>query len=290
MSVDNSYKPGGLSKGGLAAAVLFPILAVIAAVAVYVKWSRAKEVKKRQRWSQAVDKRMSTISTDWRSMTGSGANAAIRNSMAPGNRNTRASSFFAGNGPALGRPSSTFAAEGNQAGLGAQYAYNEEDPQMVQVARPRASTLGTPNTRVSRISFAADAHPRPSMGGESSLRQSIYTMHSGGPSRAFHHSGDDSPPPLPHSPNSPQYYSEDNMSPTNGFSPTQTHGASPLTPDQIRARIANGAIGEIDERPSMDGEFRNEVLRMPAMSSMYSFSLRHGMFTDYHFSDAHWTH
>ncbi|KAG8971389.1 hypothetical protein FRB90_010509, partial [Tulasnella sp. 427] len=56
-SVNNIFHGGGLSKGGLAAAVLLPLLAVFVGLGVYVKISRGKEAKKRQRWSQAVDKR-----------------------------------------------------------------------------------------------------------------------------------------------------------------------------------------------------------------------------------------
>lgn len=71
------------SKAGrTAAAVLLPLLFVGLAVAAYLKWQRGRAQKETKRFSVAVDKRMSTISGDWKSMTPAGASAAIRNSMA----------------------------------------------------------------------------------------------------------------------------------------------------------------------------------------------------------------
>ncbi len=49
-------------------------------VAAWIKWQRMKGQEKRKRFSQAIDKRMSTISQDWKSLSAAGASAAIRNS------------------------------------------------------------------------------------------------------------------------------------------------------------------------------------------------------------------
>ncbi|EJT98290.1 hypothetical protein DACRYDRAFT_102105 [Dacryopinax primogenitus] len=143
-------------KGAIAAAVLIPIIVLVAAAIIYIKWSRKKEAKKRERFSQAIDKRMSVISTDWRPSTTAGARASIA---VGAHRGSLATSVY------LPRPSSTFATEGGQAGLG---AYNGE---MSEKAIPRPSfqtqtSLGVPSsqtTRVSRISFAPTVHPRISM-------------------------------------------------------------------------------------------------------------------------------
>ncbi|CAE6429857.1 unnamed protein product [Rhizoctonia solani] len=201
-TVNNNFNGGGLNKGALASAVIFPILAVAVALIIYVKFSRKKEAKKRQRWSQAMDQRMSIISKDW----------GGRPSMA-GNRNTRASSWYVthmGNG-AAGRPSSTF--ESGQAGIGARFGPNSPGgPEMAQV-RPRAlSSLG-PSDRISRVSFAADS--RPSLG--DSMRPAI--SH-GTPTRAFHSA----------------VYPSDDIE----LSPTQTNGPFSLSADEIRAKVAQG--------------------------------------------------
>ena len=78
----------GPSKGGIAAAVIIPILFIVAlVVAAYIRISRQRGQEKRKQFSEMVDKRRSTISADWKSLSGAGANAAIRSSMAmPGNR------------------------------------------------------------------------------------------------------------------------------------------------------------------------------------------------------------
>ncbi|KAI8977713.1 hypothetical protein BD414DRAFT_422393 [Trametes punicea] len=231
----------GISKGAVAAAVLLPLLFLIGlVVAAYIKISRAKGKEKRRRFSQAVDKRMSTISTDWKSMTGAGANAAIRNSIAVSNDSgNRLSSFSFG---AI-RPSSTVAVEGGQAGIGARGIYQPsgDGPQMSQL-RPGLRTSAFEN-RVSRVSFAAD--PRPSS-------ESRRTRQS----RAFH-VGHAPVPPLPERQNS-QNSTENSSNSSPILSPVQTAGPLSLTAEDIRARMAGQ---EAAPRPSID-----EV--MPALSMM----------------------
>lgn len=229
----------GLSHGKVAAAVIIPLLIIGGLlVAAWMKFVRAKTDEKRKTWTEAVDKRMSTISTDWKSITPGGAQAAIRNSMAvSGTSGNRNSSFSFG---AI-RPSSTFATEGGQAGIGSKGMYtqdndNLEQPQMSQLrsgpripsaagSLPRVSFAA--DTRVSRVSFATD--PRPS------------TETRRGVSRAFHVSD---APPMP-----VRQYSDDAMS------PTQTDGPMSLSADDISARMSESA-----PRPSMDDY-------MPALSS-----------------------
>ena len=208
----------GTSKGAIAAAVLVPIIVISLLAAAYIRLSRQKGKEKRKRFSEMVDKRMSTISTDWKSLSGAGANAAIRNSMAvPGNR---ASSFSFG---AI-RPSSTVAEEGGQAGIGARGMDAEEQPQMSQL-RPGVRTSAFEN-RVSRVSFAAD--PRPST--ESRRTRAFHTGHV---------------PPLPERQASTE--SSSNASPI--MSPIQTAGPLSLTPEDIRAHMSGQ---ESAPRPSID--------------------------------------
>ena len=224
----------GLSTGKIAVAVIIPLMFIVALiVAAYFKISRERGREKRKRWSEAVDKRMSTISTDWRSISAAGASAAIRNSMAiPGNR---ASSFSFG---AI-RPNSTFAADGGQAGIGSHAVQDGDDaaPPMSQL-RSGARTAAPAASRVSRVSFAADV--RPSI----ESRRTVT-------SRAFHTGF---VPPLPERQDSDTTVS----SPDGILSPTQTHGPLSLSVEDIQSRLT-GESGP--PRPSMD-----EML--PALRSM----------------------
>lgn len=227
-TVNNNFNGGGLSKGALAAAVIFPLLAVGVALAIYVKFSRTKEAKKRQRWSQAIDKRMSVVSKDWVS---GGRPSGV------GTRNTKASSWFVQNmGGSAGRPSSTFANESGQAGIGARGIHPSSigsTPEMAHVARPRAlSSLNA--DRISRVSFAGDSRP--------SFGDSLRPAHSHPtPTRAFHNATT-----VP-----------DDME----MSPTQTTGPFSLSAEEIRAKVAQG---QEQGRPSVDGDLRNDILQMPA--------------------------
>lgn len=225
---------GGMAKGAMAAAALVPIIVIALIIAgVYIKITRAKSQDKSKRWSEAIDRRMSTIATDWNPITASGATAAIRSSMAiPGNR---ASSFSFGGI----RPLST-AAEGGHAGVGARahvgsvYDGSQSDlpPQMSQL-RPglRTNALAERTSRV--VSFADQ--PRPSQ----DSRRSRAT------SRAFTNAF---VPPLP------------NRQDSGDISPVQREGALTLTADDIRARLSSASSAQ--PRPSVD-----EV--MPALSSTY---------------------
>ncbi|KAG6893949.1 hypothetical protein C0992_008036, partial [Termitomyces sp. T32_za158] len=79
--------PSGTSKspspGATAAAVILLLLFVGLAIFAYMRYQRRRASAKSKRFSQALDKRMSTISADWKSISAAGAQAAIRNSIAP---------------------------------------------------------------------------------------------------------------------------------------------------------------------------------------------------------------
>jgi len=209
--IDNSsQQSSGSSKGKIAAGVLVPLLIIIgASIYVWIRYKRTKGKENRKRWSEAVDKRMSTISTDWKSISAAGASAAIRNSMAAGGGGNRNSSFSFG---AI-RPASTFGE--NQAGIGTR-GPGEDPPQMSQL-RPgfRPSSLGV--DRVSRVSFAADTRPS----GES--RRATRALHTG------------HVPPIPTHQDSSE------------LSPTQTAGALPLTADDIRNQMSGQARPSMDD-------------------------------------------
>lgn len=148
---------------------------------------------------------MSTISTDWKSVTPAGATLAIRNSMAVGDRKSTMS--FGG------YRASTIALEGGQAGIGTRGLAGEDmAPEMSQL-RPglRASAFGE---RISRVSFAPDTRPS----GE--YRRT----------RAFQDNFE--VPPVP----------SIEVDATGMLSPTQTSGPMTLTAEDINARM-NGQIG-----------------------------------------------
>lgn len=210
---DISNASKSLSAGKKAAAVLLTLLFIGLGIAGYIKYKRYKGMKERKRWTEAVDKRMSTISTDWKSVSVAGANAAIRNSIAVG---SRSSAFSFG---AI-RPSSTFAVEGG----------DDEKRSISQMRtgvglRSPGSTIST--DRVSRVSFAPDT--RISRASAADSRPSTESRRT----RAFHVGY---VPPVPSLPDTDTTAVDD--SDTGSLSPRQSQGPLALTPDDIRVRIA----------------------------------------------------
>ena len=218
--VGNFSSSSSSSGGKIAAGILVPLLFIGLGIGAYFKLSRAKTKEKSRRFSEAIDKRMSTISVDWKSMSAAGAQAAIRQSMAISGTN-RNSAFSFG---AI-RPVSTAAVEGDPS---ISDKASLDAPSMSQL-RPslRSASLGD---RVSRVSFAADI--RPSM----ESRRTI------GTSRAFHTGF---VPPLPSKDGRDGKEDED----AGDLSPTQTRGPFTLTPEDIRARMSSTTS---EARPSMD--------------------------------------
>jgi hypothetical protein len=220
-----------LTSGQKAAAVIMPLLLLIILGSVYwVRRSRKKGKVDRKQWSEEMDKRMSRISADWKSVTPSGAKEAVRQSMAysasyrfsvfdgtpVGVRQSVASELG-------GRPSSTLV--GSARGASALYQQNNVSidvvppPPIPRMSQLRSSTYS--GERVSRVSFANDPRPKSRY-----KENSVY--------------GDFPPvPPM--------------------MSTDQTKGPLTLTADDIRARM-QGVNGDDKGRDSMD-----EV--MPALSS-----------------------
>jgi hypothetical protein len=184
-------------SGKVAAGVLVPILIIaLLGIAYYVKMRRAKTADKTKRFSEMVDKRMSTISTDWKSLSAAGASAAIRSSIAISSEDGaggRASLFGSP------RPSSSYPADGGQAGIGASHL------------RPGLRTAQLAE-RVSRVSFAEGTRPS----GE--YRRNAT-------SRAFHNGF---VPPVP-------ALEESDI---DVMSPTQSQGAIPLSNEEISHRAS----------------------------------------------------
>jgi len=209
-NVNNFGQQRSSSKGKVAAGVLVPLLIIIGAcIYAFMRYKRIKGKENRKRWSEAVDKRMSTISTDWKSISAAGASAAIRNSIAVNGSGNRNSGFSFG---AI-RPASTFSE--NQAGVGT-HGSGEEPPQMSQL-RPglRTSTVGA--DRISRVSFAVDTRPS----GES--RRTTRAFHTG------------HVPPIPTRQDSSE------------LSPTQAAGPLPLTAGDIRDQMSGQARPSMDD-------------------------------------------
>jgi len=244
----------GMTAGKTAAAVLIPLLVVIAITVAYVHWQRKKAGTRSELFTTKVDQRMSTISTNWKSITAAGANAAIRNSIATGNRS---SSFSFG---AI-RPASIIDPSDNQAGIGAARQMSQmrtgvglRNPN--SIPSERVSSLAESVTRQSRVSFANDA--RPSI--DSGTRKT----------RAYHEGHVPPVPTLPPSatlagasPDDSPTFVDDSVQ----LSPRQTSGPLTLTPEDIRARIQAGSRARSISNVSapIKGEHCDDVL--PALSS-----------------------
>jgi hypothetical protein len=218
------------SGGKVAAAVVIPLLLIICIViGAIVKLRRQSGKDERRRWSEAVDRRMSTISTDWKPISVAGAQAAIRNSIAG---DPRASSFSFGNI----RPASSIVVEGGQAGIGARA--RTVLPDVSNGTAQLRSSLATSQImaeRVSRVSFAPDVRP------SSESRRTVY-------SRAFHTA---IIPPVPDR----KWEDSDHDS----LSPTQANGPETLSIEDIQAHLAGK---ETKPLPSVDAV-------MPALRCAY---------------------
>lgn len=217
------------SGGKVAAAVVMPLLLIICiAIAAIVKLRRQSGKEERRRWSEAIDRRMSTISTDWKPISVAGAQAAIRNSIA-GDASNRASAFSFGNI----RPASSIVVDGGQAGIGARA--RTVLPNASNGTAQLRSSLATSQImaeRVSRVSFAPDVRP------SSESRRTVY-------SRAFHTA---IIPPVP------DRKWEGSQTPTlisdnDSLSPTQTSGPETLSIEDIQAHLAGK---ETKPLPSVD--------------------------------------
>jgi len=217
------------SGGKVAAAVVVPLLFIICiVVAALIKLRRQSGKEERRRWSEAIDRRMSTISTDWKPISVVGAQAAIRNSIA-GDSSSRASAFSFGSI----RPASSIIVEGGQAGIGtrARTVLPGESNYTAQL-RPPLATGQITAERVSRVSFAPDVRP------SSESRRTVA-------SRAFHTAIIPPPPDRKWDSQAPALNSDHD-----GFlSPTQTNGPETLSIEDIQAHIAGK---ETEPHPSVD--------------------------------------
>ncbi|KAF8628775.1 hypothetical protein AX15_003731 [Amanita polypyramis BW_CC] len=226
------------SHGKIAAGVLIPLLLLIAGVVAYIRFQRRRGREKRKRWSEMVDKRMSTISTDWKSISAAGAQAAIRHSMAIGARDS-SFSFGAIRPPSMAiEPTSPDMAQIRRPGTGLRNATLAN----AIASEERVSRVSFADTaRVSRVSFAAD--PRPS----TESRRTVGTIGSSRASRAFHSAYAPPVPSLPavYTPKEKIQETLDDMDAT--LSPRQTAGPLTLSPDDIRARIQNSKVEKDDD-------------------------------------------
>jgi len=221
-----------------AAGILVPLFLILLGVAVYIKLKRNREQAKRRAWTEKIDTRMSTISTDWKSVSAAGAQAAIRNSIAVGNRN---SSFSFG---AI-RPLSSV--DIDEKGAEKRPTSTMRTGTGVGLRNPNALSQVRTSERLSRVSFATDTQPRVSR--VSFADQPRPSIESRRTNRPFHSAY---VPPVPSIPRDREE-----------LSPEQTAGPLSLTPDDIKARIAAAANGKT-KNGSVSGSEFDEVL--PALS------------------------
>jgi len=161
----SSTKSGGISKGGIAAAVIVPIIAVIAAIAVAIRFWRQRETEKRKRWSQALSTHSAGLEWEKGAHPGEKPPSVLGGMPRPSmsSQRTRPMSYAT---------SSIYAVENNMAGTGAAFArpaYNTRSHSNDNVSRSSV-VLPDGNVRQSRISFADNARPdrrsRLSLGGD----------------------------------------------------------------------------------------------------------------------------
>src|SRR5258708_25557406 len=188
-----------------------------------------KRAEKSKRFSQVVDQRMSTISTDWRSISGAGANAAIRASMTV-------------DSSAYGRPASFLSTtESGQAGIGSRFNnmdLTEQDVPRMSQLRGSVMASGERSSRV--VSFASD--PRHSL----EAPQTPHTVASGSRriyTRSFHQAQN--------------FGDEDDIHNDLQISPRQSLGPAALSNAEIEVRASTG-----------NESLRREMLQMPAMTLM----------------------
>ena len=204
-----------LSGGKIAAAVIMPLLVVgFLCVAAFIKLRRERGREQRKQWNEAIDRRMSTISTDWKPISAAGAQAAIRSSIAV-DGSIRSSSFSFGNI----RPDSTVVVEGGQAGIGSR-ARTVLPGQSNGTAQLRSSAINARaiSERVSRVSFAPDVRQ------SSESRRAVQ-------SRAYHTA---IVPPLPDR----KWEITTDSDADRAISPTQADGPQTLSIEDIQAHLA----------------------------------------------------
>ncbi|KAK0219343.1 hypothetical protein EDD85DRAFT_942235 [Armillaria nabsnona] len=150
-----------ISAGQIAAAVVAPVVFIIICVTAWLIWRRKKGLNERRAWTEAVDRRMSTT-TDWPSITVSGASAAIRNSLvgtptltSTGNRPN--SSFYAGPGHA-GLGAGLYRHQNEQLAT-SPFSSNKDDSVAVGTGESmllnvdaRDAEISTPETITARVS------------------------------------------------------------------------------------------------------------------------------------------
>jgi hypothetical protein len=163
--VSSTKSGGGISKGGIAAAVVVPILVVIIAVAVAIRFWRQRETEKRKRWSQALSTHSAGLEWEKGAHPGEKPPSVLGGMPRPSmsSQRTRPMSYAT---------SSIYAVENNMAGTGAAFArpaYTTRTSSSDNVSRSSV-VLADGNVRQSRISFAENARPdrrsRLSLGGD----------------------------------------------------------------------------------------------------------------------------
>ena len=163
--VSSTKSGGGISKGGIAAAVVVPILVVIVAVAVAIRFWRQRETEKRKRWSQALSTHSAGLEWEKGAHPGEKPPSVLGGMPRPSmsSQRTRPMSYAT---------SSIYAVENNMAGTGAAFArpaYTTRTSSSDNVSRSSVA-LADGNVRQSRISFAENARPdrrsRLSLGGD----------------------------------------------------------------------------------------------------------------------------
>ena len=256
------YAAGGLTAGGKAAAIICPLIVVSVLLGIYIRKLHINRNNKTAVWAEKMDQRMSRVSVDW--MAGGDGSAGPR----PGSR--PASYMQRPSGDAAGMAGRGTAMQANDfAPRGMSLDYNMRDRRQSRISFAHE----TQGDRVSRISFGNPSSQDHSRGHKTSASLSRI-----GPSSLRHSFYDGTAPAVP--PLNPAYressysdaYADGAMEDIDelAMSPTQHQGAMPLSSHQLDHLQGNGAMQRGESADASDREFRDSVLKYPAISMISS--------------------
>jgi hypothetical protein len=239
------YKAGQLTAGGMAAAIVVPLIVVAIALGIYIRKLHLNRNNKTADWADHMDNRMSKISLDW---TSGGDGQA---GPTPG---SRPASFLSARPQSSYRPSVDAVRAQYAASLAGQGAGSTEHgsgrEEMSEVGRESlyAASAGQSNNRVSFAQSTAAGHasaghqPSSLRAATNNPRSSLYKVTKGGAMAPL------DTQQLPRDANDET--DDDNYL----MSPEQSQGATPLNFEVLRK--------------SMDDDVRKSMMNYPALEMM----------------------
>ncbi|UZJ55804.1 hypothetical protein CBS101457_005124 [Exobasidium rhododendri] len=230
------YKAGQLTSGGMAAAIVVPLIVVAIALGIYIRKLHLNRNNKLADWAEHMDKRMSKISLDWTS-GGDGRSGAV-----PG---SRPASFVA-------QPNSTY--RPSMEAVRAQYAASVAGHTTEEMSEAHHGTESMYSTGARqsnyRVSFAPSTAAGHASAGHQNHNLKVATG-SGNARSSLHHvtTGSSALPTF-----DTQQFNDNADDDSLIMSPTQNQGATPFNFEVLRK--------------SMDDDMRKSMLNYPAVEMM----------------------